>query len=135
FVRENIAVGADLSMYGVSNPLVSMGGREVGESKAHLTVGSAGVAVTGFEPASNIFGSVGVGLAFTSTSFTGNTSTARGGFDLNGLLGKEWWMSDQWGLGGAGQFFYMRIPGGTSVAHNVLGIGLLFSSSYNTGGG
>jgi len=135
FIRKNVSVGAELSMYGLSNPTVSMGGMDVGESKAHLTVGSVGVAVTGFEPDSNVFASLGAGIAFTSTSLTGDTSTARGGLDFNLLLGKEWWLSRQWGLGGAGQFFYMRIPGGNFVSHNVLGGGLLFSSSYYLGGG
>ena len=69
----------------------------------------------------NIYLSGAVG----SGTMTGG-GVSRTGVATNWLLGKEWWVSKEWGIGVAGQFMYMRPPGGET-----LGGGLLLSATYN----
>ena len=55
------------------------------------------------------------------------------GLGLKLAVGKEWWVSDHWGIGVAGQFFISRNddPDATTVKLTTLGGGVAFSATYN----
>jgi hypothetical protein len=57
---------------------------------------------------------------------------------LSLVLGKEWWVSDNWGLGLAGQLYAARMKdrqpafvGSETPTWRALGLNLLFSASFN----
>lgn len=52
------------------------------------------------------------------------------GFGVSGVLGKEWWVSSQWGLGIAAQMFLGSIPDG-DLDWATAGFMLAFSATYN----
>jgi hypothetical protein len=52
------------------------------------------------------------------------------GFGVSAALGKEWWVSSQWGLGVAGQMFLGTIPDG-DAEWSTAGVMLAFSATYN----
>ena len=48
------------------------------------------------------------------------------------MVGKEWWASENWGLGMAADLVYSRIPDSSgSATWNGFGAGVLFSTTYN----
>ncbi len=60
------------------------------------------------------------------------------GFTVEGQLGKEWWASDNWGLGASLQVVYGRMKDqgsltstGSPPTWSATGINLLFSATYN----
>lgn len=83
-----------------------------------------------------------------------NRSTSLIGVGANFMVGKEWWVSHNWGLGVAASAYFVRIPSGEppdnaetmfylgnldsaetaksgEAAINSLGFGLVFSASFN----
>lgn len=54
------------------------------------------------------------------------------GVGVSGALGKEWWVSDRWGLGLAGQLYLGSIPdGGVNAQWNTASLLMAFSATYN----
>lgn len=54
------------------------------------------------------------------------------GVGLNALIGKEWWVSEDWGLGMAGQLLWARMKEDAFPERwTGLGFSLLFSATYN----
>lgn len=77
----------------------------------------------------------GVAIGASNATFT----MAKPGFGMEVIGGKEWWVSQNWGVGIAGQLIYMYVPdeftitpGSTkSFGWNTVSFGLLFSATYN----
>ncbi len=57
------------------------------------------------------------------------------GYGINVAIGKEWWVSDNWGIGVAGQLFYTVLPDenpkGEEFDLNTASIGILFTATFN----
>ena len=91
------------------------------------------------EPANVFFGGTlrlsGLGIS----SSRGNTGwSSRAGATLEGQVGKEWWVSDNWGLGVSAQALVGAMKGRESLAAGgeiptwtVVMFSLLFSATYN----
>lgn len=71
-------------------------------------------------------------MSGASRSDGGGTETSNWGPSVSLMLGKEWWVADDWGLGVAGQIFVSKLadsldgPGWTVVSG-----GVAFSATYN----
>ncbi|MEO1271869.1 MAG: hypothetical protein AAFX99_27560 [Myxococcota bacterium] len=52
------------------------------------------------------------------------------GYTVNLMVGKGWWVSDQWGIGAAGQFYTMSVPDDDTEL-SARAFGLLLSATYN----
>lgn len=51
---------------------------------------------------------------------------------FSGQIGKEWWVSDNWGLGLAGQVLFGNMKDGEAdVTWTTVGVGFLFSATYD----
>lgn len=54
------------------------------------------------------------------------------GFGMAAMVGKEWWVSANWGLGLAGRFMFgLRMPDTGDTDYNAFGFGVMFSATYN----
>ena len=129
-VRENLIVQLDIS--GVKSIAA---GADAGTDVLNVGVG----AVYYLMPANLYFaGSAGVSNQFDPDYYYRRTTA---GWAANFLLGKEWWVSENWGIGIAGQFMYSSVPemyvdsvGGwrDSYKHsNLKFFGLHLSATYN----
>jgi hypothetical protein len=70
-------------------------------------------------------------INLTTGNFTGDSAW---GLGTRLSLGKEWWVSDHWGLGLAGHFSYSANKSDTTDTAqmiNTWGVGLSFSATYN----
>jgi len=75
-------------------------------------------------------GGIGV-LAFEDDY--GDSKGTRAGLMLTGMIGKEWWVGTDWGLGVAGQVQYLRVRDYVPdhARMNALAFSLLFSATFN----
>ena len=85
----------------------------------------------------NVFLGVSVGTTRLTMSSTQNSVVtqfaSKFGFMVAPILGKEWWVSDNWGLGLAAQYTFSVVPdqgpeGITWYGHS---IGGLVTTTYN----
>ncbi len=120
------------------NPSVSAGSLSVTTSDASLSQAAVGIGATYFiTPAdSYLSASLGVGTLSASYSRGGTTTTSQtqAGFALNVIVGKQWNVGGDWGLGVSGQFSFQSNSdhtGSTSYDITTLGFGLLFSATYH----
>lgn len=135
-VVDSLAIHATLFGMGVSNPDVTVGGMSLGTAENSALTGSAiGVGLTYYVMPLNLYLSASVGSA--SAVFTFNEGMpdevkieTDSGYGIDLILGKEWWVSDQWGLGIAAQLVHINVK---DVDRRLTGSGfhLMFSATYN----
>ena len=131
-VTPNLILGGQLWGVSVSSPTVKVGGLEGTAS------GSAGLTAFGLE-ATYYFTEVGVYLSAVpsfgtlSASGSGSSGSTQSGFAIKLAVGKEWWVSDNWGIGLNAQYAHSsNEDSGTNPltwATNYFGVA--FSATYN----
>jgi hypothetical protein len=136
-VSEDFIMGAQVWDYVVDEPEVSLtgGGFDVSGTAAG---GSAGLVGYGlllnwyFMP-SNWY--LAVTPSFTRVVFSDGTTdaTSEWGFGVRAAVGKEWWVSDHWGLGVAGHLALSsnKDTGTDAPTLSTFCAGVSFSATYN----
>jgi hypothetical protein len=130
-VTRNLALHATLFGWVASDPDMSFLGR-TGRLSADVSLSGLGIGLTYYFMPVNIYvsGSVGAASLTVESGQTSGETDLGPAMDLT--LGKEWWVSESWGLGVAGAFGYHSVPEkdiegdwtGTSF-------GIRFTASYN----
>jgi len=127
---RNFVVFGELYGQAVLNPKVELFGRTTTADDAALTVVGIGPGVGYYFGDSGVFLNGALSFASAQLEGPGATSRARGGGARLGL-GKEWWVSDQWGLGFAGNVAYTAVADDISDDFNTLAFSLAFSATYH----
>ena len=103
-----------------------------------VSVFGFGGGITYYIMPSNIYFSLSLVSSQASTEYKGSTGTSQYGFGINGMIGKEWWVGEQWGLGLSiyGCFSTMKDEGSIegvnySSTINNFSAGVMFSATYN----
>jgi hypothetical protein len=133
-IIENLIVFLDVSAAVVSEPKLKVNGQSATTNSSDHSTSILGLGLAYYFP-SNIYLSGAVGRAITSLKANGKTYETKNGYGLNMMLGKEWWVSDNWGLGIAGQWLYSDCPdidfAGSTPHVKASSFGVLFSATYN----
>lgn len=113
-VTENLALHADIFAVTLVSPDVTIGGITYSDLDITMRAGALGIGLTYYFMPLNLYlsGSIGAAVASTKVVFTDSTSRtyeSGTGFGLNLMVGKEWWVSENWGIGVAGQLIYVDI--------------------------
>jgi outer membrane protein W len=122
---ENFILNADIWGSKVFSPKVSFPGGSA-DLNGSVLVDGIGAGVTYYVMPMNLYVAASVGATMLSAEIDGTSLESDTGFGLNAVVGKEWWVSDNWGLGIAGQVFYGKHDPSSTIAG-----GLLFSATYN----
>lgn len=129
-VAQDLILQLDVSGVSTSNPKVTGQTANVTDSTTSLV----GIGMTSYFP-SNYYITGAVGMAQSSKKVNGAKHETDNGYGANVMLGKEWWVSDDWGIGIAGQFLYTVCPektsSGTKPDVKSMSYGILFSATYN----
>jgi len=131
-VSENLILGAHLYDGVIGDPNAIS--PSASGSKTQATMVGVGPNLTYYFMPVNIY--LSASMAFTRMNLTaGNFSgDSAWGLGTRLSLGKEWWVSDHWGLGFAGHFSYSDNKSDTTdTAQRIKtwGVGLSFSATYN----
>lgn len=133
-IIENFIIYLDVSSAVVADPKLKVNGQSASTNTSDHSTSILGLGLAYYFP-SNIYLSGAVGRAKTSLKANGNTYETKNGLGLNLMLGKEWWVSDNWGLGIAGQWLYTDCPdidfAGSTPHVKASSFGVLFSATYN----
>jgi hypothetical protein len=111
------------------------------QSDTHLDLNlyGFGAGLAYYFPSLNIYVAGAISGISADLTPTDSSSTAMGmpltktGPGLELLVGKEWWVSDNWGLGLAGEMLqsWMTDTGDSSVRWHAASYNILFSATYN----
>lgn len=135
-VTDDLVLHVRFSDLPMINPTVSFNGDEVGNVRnSSLTAVMFGPAITYYFMPVNIYLALALGFSWLTLDIdTLDPRSSDFGFGSNFDVGKEWWVSDNWGLGIAARFWYTHVgdsDSDTEAAFNMAGFGILFSATYN----
>ena len=133
-IFNNFIINADIFGAKMTNPTVTQDGTDMGDAGGmSLMTYGLGIGVTYYFMPINIYLTGSVGPAWISAEQGGSSVDSKTGWGINAALGKEWWVSANWGLGLAGQFLYTKIPTNANASSDfgTLSAGLLFTATYN----
>lgn len=135
-VVPNLVVAGHLWGATVSSPEVKLNGTSLGAATdATLTLSGVGVNVTYYFMPINVYLSATPSVGVLSARWaSGQTSDTEGGFAIRLAVGKEWWVSDNWGIG-----LDLQYAHSSNKMKNVTNpptwqtnwVGLAFSATYN----
>jgi hypothetical protein len=132
---DNLVLHGRLSNMVVASPTVYVNDQELGTAEnASLTFYLLGAGLTYYLMPANVYFTGVIGIAKASADNGFDESSTDAGFGFEGDIGKEWWVSDNWGIGVAGRFTFAAVPdeqvSGDSETLQGLGFGVLFSATY-----
>ena len=133
-VVENLSIFGHMSISSAPFPTASLGGSSVGTSNSSLEFLSIGPGVNYYFMPSNFYLSGMVVLTGLITALEGASGSTKAGFGAKLAVGKEWWVTDRWGLGIAGQFSFgsNRDKGsGSPPTWTTITPALAFSASFD----
>jgi hypothetical protein len=106
-VSENFILGGHLWVVGSISPTIQQGSVEVGTNDdTSSTLVGIGLNLTYYLMPANVYLSATPSLTRLGLTWNGVSGSSEAGFGMHLALGKEWWVSEHWGLGLAGQFMF-----------------------------
>ena len=130
-ISKNLILFGDFSSVTVTDPDLEWGGREGTTSETALSSSSFGGGITYYIMPSNIYFSFSLLMSKTTIEFENSKADSDSGFGINLSVGKEWWVSDDWGIGAAlwGHYSSMDDGEGNTITNNAYGV--TFSATLN----
>lgn len=132
-VAADLAIQAELFGSAVVSPNVSQDGVDLGEANdVTLNLSGLGVGITYWIMPTNLYLVGMVGLSKATIEVEGSTFESDWGLALQAIVGKEFWVGDEWGVGFAGQLLWANVPTDTdSSSASYFAFNVLFSATYN----
>jgi len=132
-VADNLAINADLFGAAVVSPNVEQNGVELGEADdTSVSLSGIGVGATYYIMPVNVYVALSLGFAATSITIDGSKFESDSGFAMNAMVGKEFWVGDEWGIGVAAQFIYCNVPTTSDDADASFVSGnVMFTATFN----
>jgi hypothetical protein len=130
-VSENLAIHADAFHVALIEPESFINGKSAGTVPGRYIAGGIGAGVTYYLMPSNLYLSGSLNFVVLEADIGGWRLKTDTGMGIDFLVGKEWWISDNWGIGVAGQFVYTLVPSQWDTTHNSVGGAVLFTATYN----
>jgi hypothetical protein len=109
-VARNLALHGTLLGWAITDPEIQVND-DSGEFPGDLSLSAVGIGVTYFFMPVNLYlsGTVGFGELTLDVDRLPGADTDTG-FVFEGTLGKEWWVSDNWGIGLSGAIGFHSMP-------------------------
>jgi hypothetical protein len=133
-VTDNLIVFGKFSSNSITNPTITILGSVTGESKdTKYTVNAFGAGLTYYLPV-NFYLSGSLDIAMSNLTIGDYELESDAGVGMEISLGKEWFVSENWGLGLAFMTQFSKMTGKEEDEEYELGnvfFGLMFSATYN----
>jgi hypothetical protein len=130
-IVDNLALHADFQNTLVLSPTVETKGKSE-TFDGDLQLSSLGIGVTYYFMPINLYLSGAIGLGVTSfENNAGQQYDTSAGPVLNVLLGKEWWVGADWGVGVAAQLLVMSVKDDIDGKLTSGALNVLFTATYN----
>ena len=131
-VIPNLAIHGTLSGMSMFDPSVSNGITSVDLDDTTVGIGGLGAGVTYYFMPINLYISGSLLLAQAHVDVNGIERDSDVGLMLNTVVGKEWWIHQEWGIGVAGMLDLGTVPHDNSDdSSTVVGFHVLFTATYN----
>lgn len=133
-VTPNFIIAGQLWGVSVSEPDVKVNGQSIGSATdSSLGLSGVGLNLTYYFMPINLYVSATPSIGMLSTKQGGQTYETKNGFALRLAVGKEWWVSDNWGIGLNLQYAHSsnEDKGTNPPTWATNWFGVAFSATYN----
>ncbi|HYR19933.1 MAG TPA: hypothetical protein VEQ15_10600 [Myxococcales bacterium] len=132
-IRENSILAVHIIDAVAQNPSVSSGGSSSSTTDTSLLLWGIGPQYTHYFMPANVYLSTTLALTRLHISSGGRSEDSNWGVGTRIALGKEWWVSDHWGLGVAGHISFSsnQDPVASNNTLTTWAFGAAFSATYN----
>ena len=134
-MAENLILFGNFFLSVADSPDVTISAGATSSSSGSATLGGFGVGLTYYFMPVNIYLSGALAaMIFEMDDNDGNkVFTSDAGLGFQGMVGKEWWVSPEWGLGVAGELTVasMKDKDNSSITWTGSSFSLVFSSTFN----
>jgi len=131
--ESNLILSFDVISRAISSPALTIDGNSV-STTSDVTASDVlyGVGITKYFMPDNIFINATVGVGTFSLDISNSTSSSKSGFGFQLKGGKEWWVSDNWGLGVAAGLSYISADDQTNSSYSATISTTKFFVVFNT---
>jgi len=131
-ITENQILAVHLWDLVATSPTITSGNTTLNNPNATLTFVAIGGEYTGYY-AGNVYLSISPALTRGTLAVNGTSQNTSWGFGLRAALGKEWWVSNHWGLGMVGHLSFTanQDTGTNPPMWTSWGATVAFSATYN----
>jgi hypothetical protein len=139
-IAENLIIYGTLTGTSISSPDVSVGGSSLGPGSGSADIFGLGIGLAYYLEPLNLYlaGSLLASQIELDDSAGNQTDATDLGVGGEGIIGKEWWVSENWGLGVAGQVIVASMKGkdtlgtgATQPTWTTSAFSVLFSATFN----
>jgi hypothetical protein len=134
-VAENFSIYGQVTGTSSKDPVVKVG-TVTDDADGTLGVYGFGVGASYYVMPLNLYfhgGVLATQLTIETENMAGVTSKAESdtGFGFNLGIGKEWWLSDNWGLGAGAQFLFSKVEDEDNDTWTSFGVTVGVSATFN----
>jgi len=133
-MAEDVIIFGNLFVSAADGPTVTTVGAS-NSSKGSAALGGAGAGITYYVMPANFYvsGALAAVVFSTDDALGNNVYSSNTGLGVQGMIGKEWLLAPEWGMGFAveGIFASMRDKNDPTVYWDGAAVSLLFSSTFN----
>jgi hypothetical protein len=140
-LTDNLILNADLFQATTFNPSVDVDGHHVGRASRvgtdlgigeDMEIAGLGIGVTYYIMPANVYlaGSIGFGQAIFEAN-SGDRAGSDIGVAGNLMVGKEWWVGRDWGIGVAGQMILLTAHDDIVGRVRAMALNVMFSATYS----
>lgn len=130
-VSQNLILAGHLYSKAISDPKASANGGSVTLNDTSWSMVGIGPQLTYYFMPANVYLSGTIAATRLVVSANGTDANSDWGVGARLALGKEWWVSDDWGLGLAGLVSWSSNKDQGAETISSWGLGLAFSATYN----
>ena len=132
-VMENLILAGHIYSAVTVNPTVTVNGVSHETTNTDASMTAIGPELDYYFMPLNLYLSGTVAITKQSVRVNGIRADTDTGFGAQFAVGKEWWVSDHWGLGLAGRLAWStnKDSGSNSPSWDAWGASALFSATYN----
>jgi hypothetical protein len=130
-LSENLILHGDLFGAALVEPELYTNGQIRKILPGKYTLGALGAGITYYFMPLNLYLTGALGVSVLSANVGIWRVESETGFAANFMVGKEWWVSDHWGIGVAGQFIFSEIPSQFEENNHTFVAAVLLSATYN----
>ena len=132
-VSDNLIIYGEFGGVIQTDPKMEWSGLTTTATNLSASVYDFGGGITYYIMPVNIYFSISLHGSQAELKYNNVSAKSEYGFGFNAMIGKEWWVANDWALGASiyGYFSTMKDKGTIAYTINNFSIGVLFSATYN----
>ena len=132
-VSANLIIFGEFGGIIQTDPTMEWVGESGSTSNVSVSVYDARGGITYYLMPSNVYFALSLLISQAELEYNNTKGESKYGIGFNAMVGKEWWVGEDWGIGAAFYIYFstMKDKGDFDNNINNFSIGVLFSATYN----